>query len=588
MSETKAESSRAPESATGPHAALNRAIARTRGRIVVRRALAAVVWSLTAGLGLLAVLVGIERVFALEIPWAIAAWTVAAGVPVAGLLWTATHLPSCMEAARELDERAHLRDAMATALACARAPGAWSSLVVESAEAQARRVKVREAIPIRRPRGLTGTIAAGAVLAASWFLLPTLDVLGTLAQREREADNQREIRQVRQELEASQARLDDLARRTELDLEADSESFDQDLPEDPRSAEDLRRARVRQLTGLSEKIAEARRGLDAKRAEAIQQSLKQLRQPGEGPLSRMSRLLAQGRTAEAQQSLESLAQQIASGAMDEASRRRAGEQARAMAEQLEKLAEAGERGKRELQQRLEAMGLSEQQIEQMLSDPAAFERALQQMEGLTPEQLQELTDLASQMDAGEQMRQMSRAMERLAKALESGEISQRELNEAIRALQKQYAQPQRLRGQMERLAEADQMVSEELAKLSAALGRKPSARSSGSVAQGTQPGGRKPGSGSVESQGMHLKQFASRKERSPVRSGPGPIIASTLVDGPQIRGESQAAFAEAATSAAQAASEAIDNRAIPRDRQSIVKHYFGAIDRSKDEPANEE
>lgn len=81
------------------------------------------------------------------------------------------------------------------------------------------------------------------------------------------------------------------------------------------------------------------------------------------------------------------------------------------------------------------------------------------------------------------------------------------------------------------------------------------------------------------------EQFTIRKERSIGEQPDGPIIASTLVDGPQIIGESRAEFVQAVEAAEQVASEAIDSQQIPRDRQELVKRYFGNLKRnSEDKP----
>jgi hypothetical protein len=61
----------------------------------------------------------------------------------------------------------------------------------------------------------------------------------------------------------------------------------------------------------------------------------------------------------------------------------------------------------------------------------------------------------------------------------------------------------------------------------------------------------------------------------------GPIIASRLVFGDQVKGESVREFSDAVESGAQAAAEALENNIIPREMKNPVQHYFGSLDKKR-------
>jgi hypothetical protein len=81
--------------------------------------------------------------------------------------------------------------------------------------------------------------------------------------------------------------------------------------------------------------------------------------------------------------------------------------------------------------------------------------------------------------------------------------------------------------------------------------------------------------------------FTIRSEKANVNTGEGPVIASMLVQGSQVRGESKATFSTVATSARAEASEAIEHSRVPRKHEAAVQHYFGRLEsvagESKDE-----
>src|SRR5687768_11690322 len=95
----------------------------------------------TAAVGALILLLLAERVFGLAVAfpgdWARAAAGVAGGAVLGALVWSAIRRARGVEVARELDERANLRESLSTAMCVASSEDPWAKMVVETARQKA-------------------------------------------------------------------------------------------------------------------------------------------------------------------------------------------------------------------------------------------------------------------------------------------------------------------------------------------------------------------------------------------------------------------------------------------------------------------
>jgi hypothetical protein len=82
--------------------------------------------------------------------------------------------------------------------------------------------------------------------------------------------------------------------------------------------------------------------------------------------------------------------------------------------------------------------------------------------------------------------------------------------------------------------------------------------------------------------------YMLKKERAEVNTtDEGPVIASTMVQGSQIKGESKATFSNTVSSATTQAAEAIETKRVPRKHENAVQHYFGKLDQKAKEASGE-
>lgn len=564
--------------------------------------------AVTTAFGLMALVA--VRVFQKLVPTVDVVWAwVFAGVGVAALAgafaWSMLRRSRAMDVARELDERAGLQETLSTALCVGRDDDAWSRVIVATAQERARRVVVRDAVPIEAPRRWPLVASSALALAVVWWL-PGYDVTGLLAQEERQAAQEREIVAVRQEIRAEEQKIEALLKKAGVDFEQTGAEPDAFEPEQPTSPDEVRREAIKKLTNLAEQLEQMRADSEqGEQIDAIKQAMRRLRTPGEGPASEMARQLARGNFENANRNLEQMLEQIRAGDLSDEDKRRAAEQLEQLKAQLERLAERRD----QLEEQLQAAGLSEAQARRAAADPDQLRQQLQQQVEsgqMSEQQMQQLMQQAqAQQQASDTMSAMAQAMDQMAQGMQqpgrqldqqamqgamsmSGTLSGLEMaQQELNALNAAMSQAQ---GQLDRLSAAmaeggmSQCFGGGQGKGQGQIGRWAEGYALGS---GGGSGG--PGRGNGASPEAEPADFAWQKEKANVATKDGPIIASMMVQGSQIRGESSAEFGAVVSAATVEMAEAIETRRIPREHESAVQHYFGrleaAANRGRGEPS---
>lgn len=543
------------------------------------------------------------------IPWGLPWLEVMVGGLVlavaAAAIWAAVRMPRGVALADEVDRRTGLRESMSTSVALAGHDDPWSRAVREDAAARVGRVVLRDSIPIRATSKGHGPLIAAVLLAAVWFV-PTWDVTGLFEEKQIAQQEAEQLELVKAEVKAQDDELKKALAKAGVDFVDEPTEADELAAEgQPKKAEDIRRQAIRKLTKVTDKLDEAVNGEQAKKVEAMQQKLRQLKQPGQGPLTEFSRSLARGNFAQAKQQLEQLAQQVQSGEMSESERKQAGEQLANLAKQLEQLAEQ----KAELEQQLQNAGMTAEQAKQAARDPSALEKMLQDMPGIpAPQQMAMRQAAQAQQKASESMQSMASAAQQMAQACEqggqqgqSGESGQ-QMAQGAQQMSGQLGSAEMAAQEAAAAQAAMQMAQQQLQQMGESMceggacagsGQKPGEgkigqfREGSSMAQGNGSGG--PGRGNGVSPDEFAEDFILKNEKANVNTTGGPIIGSTVVYGAQVRGESVAQFSDAVGASVVEAAEAIETMTVPREYQDAVRHYFGRLEAAakaaKDAPA---
>ncbi|MCG3123800.1 MAG: hypothetical protein GIKADHBN_02227 [Phycisphaerales bacterium] len=547
-------------------------------------------YAIAGAIGLFVALV-VQRMFGLTWPWQTIFLSTGGAVVLAAIVTAVAQRKDTLGVARELDDRAGLRESLSTAMCVAKAEDPWSKVVVETARQRAAAVKVREAVPMEAPRLWPFALGSAAALALAWFVMPTWDVLKILEKQQVEAQKQQELVAARSEVEAATKKLDAILEKAKVEFK--DEKTDEPADSAARAAElknpeEVRRAAVKRLSDVADRLSDMKDSEKAQQMEALKDQLRQLRQTSDGPLHEFQRQLARGNFDQAKQELENLAKNMADGKMSPEDAAKAQKQLEDLAKQLEKL--AGD--KKELQEALEKQGLSKEQAQELMKKAASgnseeIQKAMEAMKQLSPEQKQALMKQAmAQMKAAQQMQQMSDASKQMAEGMQAQKMDQQGA-EGMQGMMAELSAAEQMSGEMQAAMAAMDEVNAQLAALGKCLGtgdgqdgdfgnpRIGEWSEGESQRQGSGSGG--PGKGLGPSPEAAATDYAVKKDKAKVNTQEGPIIGSRLVWGEQVRGESRAAFSQAVEAGSEAASEALETKQVPRPYHNAVRQYFGTL-----------
>jgi hypothetical protein len=503
---------------------------------------------------------------------------------VVGVVWALIARQRESAVARIVDERAGLRESLSTALCVEREQDAWSRAVVDSAQEKARRVVVRDAIPIEGPRAWPMPTAAAALLILTFFLMPTLDLRGKQAEARAAAEAREELKIAEQDAREAEQKMREIMQKAGLAPEG--EKPDPELEADlakPKTPEEIRKESMRQLTNLSDQLQKKLAGEEAKQLEAMKDMMRRLTTPGQGELTEFSRELSRGNFDKARQELEKLAEKLASGELSPEQKEQLAKQMESMGEQLQQLAQQQD----SLQQMLQQAGMTPEQAKQAAASAQGMQQALQQSQSLTPEQKQQLQQAAQAMQqASSQCQGMGQAMSQMAAGMsQNGQPGQQGMD----SMNGQLTAMEMMQSQMQTASDAMGQCQSQMAKLGECMGGQGWGQCSGqgpgmtgqwqsgsSMSQGSGSGG--PGRGNGEGPDSQATDFMLQREQAKVDNKGGAIIGSTYVFGEQIKGEAAAEFGAAIEVAGEQANEEILNMNVDPQFRAAVKHYYGRLE----------
>jgi hypothetical protein len=516
---------------------------------------------------------------------------------VGAVLWAVIRRRRALKVAVELDERAGLREALSTALCLDKDQDPWARAMVETAEAKAKGVNVSRAIPFQAPPLWPVPVATALATLLVWLFLPNFDLLGDTAKKVALEKKQQEVVQVKTEMESREKILKEMLNKTSVGFVEDKTDLmgNEQKPElnDPEA---IKRAAVKKLTDLTNKLEMEKSGEKAAQADAIKEALKQLKQPGPGPLDEFSKALARGDFNKAKEQLAELSKQMADGSMSPDKAELTKKQLEDLAKQMEKLAKE----QQQLEKKLEQQGLDKKSAAEMAkaaaTSPEAMQKALEQQKNLTEAQKQKLMEMAKAMSQCQGACQsMSEALSKAAQGMSQEGLSQSGM-EGLEQLAQELSESEMLSSDMENLDAALSEAQKQLKELGESLagncegsgecegGGSGQWRQGSSQRMGQGSGGPGQGNGAFGPD-EEPADYKLEKKKATTQTTAGPIIGTRLVNGQQVKGESVAEFAEGVAQGSQETAEYIEGQQIPREMQDAVKHYFGRLDAKVKEAA---
>ena len=175
-------------------------------RVLLVRFMRAMVVAAGLGVGLLLLTRIGEWLLALPVDW-LAAWAGVMGVSLLGAAgWAVLLRPDRLTIAREVDERADLRESIGTALCVIGGEDGWSRATVEQARGVSRRVVVRQLFPFTLHRSWLVPVV-GAVLFLLIGFLPQADLLSLLETAQAKEQQREEVAIAQEQVETAQDRV---------------------------------------------------------------------------------------------------------------------------------------------------------------------------------------------------------------------------------------------------------------------------------------------------------------------------------------------------------------------------------------------
>lgn len=575
--------------------AIQRLLKRAWWRLVVIDLLGTLAFTLTAMAMLLVLWRILQSLVPLPGTWGTLASIGAGAAFVIAVVWSLVRTRQGDPVARRVDERAGLRETLSTALCVSAMNDPWSQATVELAGRRASEVNLKSAIPVEAPRLWPVPVAAWGLLAIL-LAVPVINLPALMGQKPPPPSPEQQAQQVSAEVEQMKEDLKAEAARLGVDIKfEDEEAADNALAPTELTPEEIQAAAVKQLTQLTDKLEKEMQEKGADKLEALEKQLEQLRQPGPGPAQELARAMARGDFDKAREELSKLAQQINQGELSEEQTEQLQKQMENLAQQMEKLSEQ----RKETEQALRQAGMSSEDAKKLAMDPEALQKALEQMQNMSQEQKQQLMQQAmAQAQAAQQCQNMSQAMSQMAQNMSQQGMSAQG-QQAMDQLGDMLSEMEMLEGDMSSMQAMMNAAQQRMSQMGKGFCDNPGSGGGegsgkfGNTGQwaagdtsrmGDGSGG--PGQGHGVSPDAKETSVTFNNTKANVATREGPIIGSRLVYEGQIRGESRVEFAQSASAAASNASDAIESMQVPREYESAVMKYFGAL-REKSEPAKD-
>lgn len=499
---------------------------------------------------------------AARVPWSWVAPALAltAGLAALGLWWRRRQ--NEVQVAIAVDQRLELREKLSTALQIAGREDAFARAAVEDAVSVARDARTREQVrrrfPVEPPRRwwLAPSIALVAVLAA--LFIPQGDLFARSPQREPAAqpipvEVQTTLASAAEMLKQNEALGD------ELKDVLDQLRVDRLDPTAMKTPEGARREALKKLTDVTDRLEEIVKGEKGKTAEALSSALSKLKtSEQDGLASELTKAMKSGDFQAAKEAIEKLQQMAENGEMSPEQKEQLAKALDDLSKQLARMAE----DRKALEDALRQAGMDPN----LAQNPQQLQQQIQNNQNLSQQQKQQLQQMAQAQQAASQMCQgMAGAMGQMAQGMQSGNGQQS--SQGAGQMAQMLSDAENLRQMMKEAQAMANRIAGQCQGLGQGLGQ--------GMGQGGM--GQSPGQGAGGEAPLAKTPTSTRIEKIDNKDNNADIIASTMFDGPIVKGESTIQFRQAALSNAESYADGVKDEQIPRKYHEALQRYFGEL-----------
>ncbi len=576
---------------------LDRHVAMVQNKLALGRFLTALAWSLLVFAAVVWGTILVDRMFQVRPPRAMVLFWAGAGVAVlTALSYSIWRRPTPQQAAVAIDAKLELKEKFSTALYVRPMKDPFAAAAVKDAERTADNVSLYNRFPLQFPRIAYGTltIAVAAFLTAQ--LMKPMDLFGKaeqqkkmIAEQVKQQDAKKVVEQALAQVNAVPKGVADnekvqLAKRDlELMLHSPVKSPEQTKRNAAKALQDVGEALKDQIKN-NQRYAEAQ--MDAK-------MFKSALPPSDekGPIADAQRQLAKGNFGEALQEMNDAVKKF--DKMDQKEQEKAADQMKAMAQQLNQMANDPKVQEQVAKQLQQQMGMNQQQAQQMAQAAQQMAQAMKQ----GAQQAQQGQQGQAQQPGGQQPGQQGQQGQQPGQ-----QGGQQGMQQAMQQMAQQMQQMQAIQADAQQVQAAQQAMAQAAGQAAGGLnGNGNQAQGQGQNQQqgvwqggqvagdpknqnqpwqgqagpaGANQGGQGAGDRTYKAQAPYqVKTEISQSED--IESGA--ILANTLVKDKSIKGESKAKLSEVAQSALSEKTDEVDQERISRQAQKVVKGYFETI-----------
>lgn len=546
---------------------IRRQVGRVQRRLVLEQFFRVLGWSLFATLLIAAVGLAIPRIWPVAVNPGVWDWSWIGGGVAAGLLfailWTFVIRRSKLEAAIEIDRRYGLKERVSSSLALSAEElnSEIGQALMSDAARRVERIDVREQFSVRPTwRTLLPLAPVAAIVGLALLPLATLKQAG--ASPEPPAEMRKQIKTATQKL---QERMRENQKKAEEQGLKDTDA----LKEVNRELDKLvnkesvdRKDALIKLNDLAKEIEKRKQELGG--ADKMRKELDKLKDVAKGPADKMAAALREGDFGKAQEEMQKMKDDLASGKLGQ--------------EDKEKLAKQLEQMKEKLQQAVqdqqEARERLQQQIEQKLAEGNVGEAAKLQ------QQLDKLNQNAEQQE--QMMQQLADKLGQISQSLKEGGDAQ----QAVKQLAELSKDMQRMQEQLDQL-ENLQEILDQLGDAKDAMNCAKCQGAGCAECQGDQDGkskgkkgkGKGDGDGDGKGEGEGLRpeeQTDTSKYNTRVAADPkaGQSVRIGDAGGANKAGKTTEQIKEEVKAALAKEPDALEDVTLPRDQRENAKQYF--------------
>lgn len=508
---------------------------------------------------------------------------------VGAYVWALRAAPSAIDAAVHIDERLGLKEKFSTALHVRREEDPFARAAVADAEREANGVSLSKRFPIEWPKRARGTAIAGAV-AALTLLVPSMDLFGKEeAQQEQIARKQQEqqaAEELKKAIEQIKALPEGLAASQEIQ---DAQKELEEMLKAPPQLEDAKRAamKAQQETedSLKKQLENTQQFADAKAESTAFRDVAPDNEQETGLVAEAQKSMARGEFDKAADALSKAAEEFNNMSQEE--KEQAARQMGDMASKLDKIGN-NTAMQQQIQNQFQQMGASPQQAQQMMQQmqqaAAGNQQAQQQLQ-------QSMNNLQQQMNNGQgpspmQQQQLQQLMQQMQAQANAQQQAQQMSQQAQQMANSMQSQCQGGSGNPSTQPSSSSSSSSASASMCNSLSQMQGRQASMQQGRGLGSGAGR-GRGSNGAPPPPLENYQTQAESAPTTGDPnGPILAKFLVKDPNnLKGESRQQLREIAEAAQNDAIDEVQTQRVSREAQSAVKSYFSSM--GEEAPAQE-